>query len=94
MGPNGKRITQEALDGFSKRSADIKEKAEALGIKSAEGRRKRQNGLAMPKATPATGRNWPDGGARRPRGTATTVTKSIAQPSSTRQPETRGAKAS
>ena len=39
MGPNGERITQEAIDGFAKRSADIKEKAESLGIKSAEGRR-------------------------------------------------------
>lgn len=39
LGPNGERISQEALDGFSKRSGDIKAKAEELGIKSAEGRR-------------------------------------------------------
>ena len=39
LGPDGERITQGALDGFSKRSSDIKAKAEELGIKSAEGRR-------------------------------------------------------
>lgn len=39
MGPNGERITREALDGFSKRSADIRAKAEELGVTSAEGRR-------------------------------------------------------
>jgi conjugative relaxase-like TrwC/TraI family protein len=39
MGPNGERITAEALSGFSKRAADIRAKAEELGITSAEGRR-------------------------------------------------------
>lgn len=39
MGPNGERITAEALAGFSKRAADIRAKAEELGITSAEGRR-------------------------------------------------------
>lgn len=39
LGPNGERITPAAIEGFSKRSADIKAKAEELGITSAEGRR-------------------------------------------------------
>lgn len=39
VGPRGERINKEALDGFSKRSADIREKAAELGIKSAAGRR-------------------------------------------------------
>ena len=39
VGPNGERITAEALAGFSKRAADIRAKAEELGITSAEGRR-------------------------------------------------------
>jgi conjugative relaxase-like TrwC/TraI family protein len=39
MGPNGERITAEALAGFSKRATDIRAKAEELGITSAEGRR-------------------------------------------------------
>lgn len=39
LGPNGERIAKAALDGFSKRSADIKAKAEELGIHSPQGRR-------------------------------------------------------
>lgn len=39
MGPNGERITQTALDGFSKRGQDIKAKAQELGVQSPQGRR-------------------------------------------------------
>lgn len=39
LGPNGERINAEALEGFSKRSQDIKAKAADLGIQSAAGRR-------------------------------------------------------
>ena len=39
LGPNGEKIASTAIDGFSKRSADIKAKAEELGVTSPEGRR-------------------------------------------------------
>lgn len=39
MGPNGERIAQTALDGFSKRGQDIKAKAQELGVHSPQGRR-------------------------------------------------------
>ena len=39
LGPNGEKIASTAIEGFSKRSADIKAKAEELGVTSPEGRR-------------------------------------------------------
>lgn len=52
LGPNGERIAPAAIAGFSKRSADIRGKAELLGITSPEGRREVTQRTRDAKADP------------------------------------------